>query len=177
MAKTQTIEEIDTRTYNSFWGKMQQFKHDLHYLSIMNNHYVFLSRMLKLIPFAGTFIATSVWMSWHNNDIIAVICPIVIFIMQAITAITEKLPYDDRKSELRELLDELRPLYSEMENDWRNYSSFEISNKEMREKILFYDQQQEIIKKHYMKNDALPIVERFRKKADDMTAEYFQNFC
>ena len=80
MAKTQTIEEIDTRTYNSFWGKMQQFKHDLHYLSVMNNHYVFLSRMLKLIPFAGTFIATSVWMSWHTNNIIAIICPIIIFI-------------------------------------------------------------------------------------------------
>ena len=135
MAKTQTIEEIDTRTYNSFWGKMQQFKHDLHYLNIMNNHYVFLSRMLKLIPFAGTFIATSVWMSWHDNDIVAIICPIIIFLMQAITAIAEKLPYDDRKTELRELMDELRPLYAEMENDWRNYSSFEISNKEMREKI------------------------------------------
>ena len=63
-----------------------------------------------------------------------------------------------------------------MENDWRNYSSFEISNKEMREKILFYVQQQETIKKHYMKNDVLPIVERFRNKADDMTVEYFQNF-
>ena len=176
MAKTQTIEEIDTRTYNSFWGKMQQFKHDLHYLSVMNNHYVFLSRMLKLIPFTGTFIATSVWMSWHTNNIIAIICPIIIFIMQAITAIAEKLPYDNRKNELRELMDELRPLYSEMENDWRNYCCFELSNKEMREKIFFYDQQQENIKKHYMKGDVLPVVEKFRKKADDMTEEYFQNF-
>jgi len=54
-------------------------------------------------------------MTWNDVSWITIVCPIIIFVLQVISAGSELLPFDDRKIDLREMIDLLDPLYLSME--------------------------------------------------------------
>ena len=116
-------------------------------------------------------------MTWSTIPVVGTICAITILVSQVISAISEKFPYESRKLELREMLDELEPLYLKMEDDWRSIQNLKMLNNKIQEAIQKYDRKQAEIKRHYFKDDALPEREKIRTQADDLTEEYFKYFA
>lgn len=176
MAKTKNNTAIDQSLYNAFWRKLQQSKYDIIYYDLHFKECVSISRKIKYTVVGLTSLATGAWMSWSGNAIICVLCPIIIFILQAVSAVSDLFPFENRKIELRELSTELEQLYIEMETDWRKIQALEITNESIRSLIEKYALRQADISKHYFKDDALPIKERIRTKADNLTEEYYKNF-
>lgn len=169
-------EELDKQLYSTFWKKLQQSKYDLIYYGLHFNSCVKISRRIKYAIIGITTLATGAWMTW--NDIVALrtICAIIIVAAQVVSAISEKLPYESRKLELRELIAELEPVYFEMENDWRTIQNLKMPNSKIQETIQKYDKKQAEIKRHYFKDDSLPESEKLRLQADEKTEEYFKYF-
>ena len=175
MTKLQN-KALDEQLYNVFWSKLQQAKFDIVYYSEYFNHYTKISRVLKYITIGATSLVTGVWLNWGSVSAVGTICGVAILVLQVISAISEKFPYETRKLELRELLAELDPLYLEMENDWRSIYGLKMSNSKIQEAIHRYELKQAEIKRHYFKDDALPDNEKLRTKADEKTEEFFKHF-
>lgn len=169
-------EKLDEQLYNTFWKKIQQSKFELNYYGLHFNSCVDISRWIKYIIIGTTTLATGTWMTWSTIPTVGTICAIIILVSQVISAISEKFPYESRKLELREMLNELEPLYLEMEDDWRSIQNLKMSNNTIQETIQKYDRNQAEIKRHYFKDDALPEQEKIRSKADELTEEYFKYF-
>lgn len=169
-------EDLDEQLYNTFWRKLQQAKYDLIYYGIHFDRCVSISRKIKYTIIGTTTLATGAWMTWSNIGIVAKICPIVILVLQVVSAISEKFPYESRKLELREMIAELEPLYLEMENDWRSIRNLEKSNSNIQDAIQNYDTKQAEIKRHFLKEDSLPESDKIRQRADEKTEEYFKYF-
>lgn len=168
------IEKMDDTLYNAFWSKLQQLKYDIYYYDEHFKSCISISRGIKYTSVAITSLATGAWISWNNISIIRISCAIIIWVLQAVYVLFEYLPFEKRKVELRELSEELERLYIVMETDWRKIQALEISNDEIRSMIQEYTIKQSDISKHYFKDDALPIKEKIRKKADNLTEEYFK---
>lgn len=169
-------EELDERLYRTFWNKLQQSKYDLIYYGLHFNACVKNIRIIKYSIIGVTSLATGTWMNWNNIAWIGSTCAIFILISQTISAVSEKLPFESRKLELRELLAELEPIYINMENDWLSVQNLKVSNSKIQELIQIYDKKQSEIKRRYFKDDALPESEKLRLKADEKTEEYFKYF-
>lgn len=174
--KTSKSGDNEFKTQKNFWLKLQQFKFDLIYYNLHFSHCIAVMRGIKYISAGLTTVTTGIWIQWNDVKAISTICAIVIFLLQAFSTLSELLPFDKRRDELREMVNELEPLYIKMENDWRK-----IANGEMTESKIFrlsnnYDYKQAAIEKHYLKTDSLTPREYIRKKADDRTEEYFKNF-
>lgn len=176
MLKTQKEAKIEMTLYNAFWGKMQQFKFDIFYYDEHFKRCVSISRIIKYSIAAVTSLATGAWMNWNHITAIGITCGVIILLLQTFSAILEWMPFEKRKLELRELSAELESLYIEMETDWRKVQALELTNAEIRTLIHNYSSRQAEISKHYFKDDALPLKENIRTKADDLTEEYFRNF-
>lgn len=170
------VKTIDTTLYNAYWSKLQQFKFDLIYYDVHFESCIKMGRAIKYVIIGFTSLATGAWMAWDNISAIKVICAIVIWLLQGVSAISESFPFDKRKLELRELSTELEPVYIQMESDWRKIQRMQLENDEIQELIESYAQKQAEIIKHYFKDDALPIKEKLHAKADVLTEEYFKNF-
>lgn len=169
-------EDLDEKLYATFWRKLQQSKYDLIYYGLHFERCTTISRWIKYAIIGITSLATGAWISWGNIYEVGLICAIVIWAFQGISAISEKFPYESRKLELREMIAELEPLYYEMENDWRSIYGLKMSNSKIQETIQRYDQRQTEIKRHYFKDDSLPEIETLRLHADEKTEEYFTYF-
>lgn len=169
-------EELDKQLYSAYWHKLQQAKYDLIYYDIHFNCCTTVIRRIKYTTIGVTALATGAWISWNAVPNIGTICAILIWLVQVISALSEKFPYEGRKLELREMITELEPLYIQMESDWRMVQSLKMSNQGISEAILRYDQKQADIKRHYFKDDALPEREKIKTKADNLTEEYFKFF-
>ena len=171
-----SIDKIDETLYNAFWNKFQQLRFDIFYYDEHFKNCVSISRAIKYSIVGMTSLATGAWMGWNNISGIAITCAIVIWALQALSAITEWFPFEKRKSELRELSIEFEHLYIEMESDWRKIQAVEYSDEDVRKLIQEYALKQADITKHYFKDDALPQKEKVWRKADELTEEYFKNF-
>lgn len=169
-------EELDMQLYALYWKKLQQSKFDLEYYGLHFNSCTTITRMIKCIVIGATSLATGAWINWNEINYVGIACAIIIWILQGFSALSELLPYEGRKLELREMNSELDPLYNQMEDDWRKIQSRKMTNKQINDLILQYDQKQADIKKHYFKNDSLPEKEKIRAKADTSTEEYFKYF-
>lgn len=167
---------LDEKIYNTFWNKLQQFKFDLFYY---NEHFRFCNNVSKGIKYAivgMTTGATTVWLSFSENQTITKICGILIIALQIVSAVSELFPYEKRKSELRDVSFELGKIYIDMEDDWRKIQNLELTNSEIKEKIKSYDLKLLETSQHYFKDDALPEKEKLRLNADIKTEEYFNYF-
>ena len=176
MAKTATDITVDTTLYNAFWNKLQQFKFDLFYYDEHFKRCIFVSRAIKYSIIGATTLATGAWMSWNSITGICIACAIMILLLQAASAVSELLPFEKRKLELRELSAELEALYIDMEADWRKVQALEVTNENIRALMQSYASKQANINKHYFKDDALPQIEKLRVNADNLTEEYFKHF-
>lgn len=170
-------QSIDDTLYNGFWSKLQQFKFDITYYDVHFNACVQMARTIKYIIAGLTALTTGAWMSWNEIPAVSISCAILILILQGVSAISEWFPYEKRKNELRELTAELESLYLNMEIDWRKINCYEVDNKYVLDALNNYAQKQAEIKRHYFKDDALPEKEKYHKKADDLTEEYFKYFA
>ncbi len=168
--------KLDKNLYNAFWGKLQQLKYDIYYYNEHFKRCVAVSRGLKYAIVAITSLTTGAWINWNDKSTICLSCAIMIWLLQGISALSEWLPFEKRKQELRELSEEFDELYIEMESDWRKIQSLEVSNDEIRTMLQEYASKQNDICKHYLKDDALPMKEKIRKTADNLTEEYFKYF-
>ena len=169
-------EDLDIRLYDTFWRKLQQSKFDLIYYGLHFNSCVKISRRIKYAIIGITTLSTVAWMTWNDVAAVGTICAIIIGVAQVVSAISEKFPYESRKLELRELINELEPVYLIMENDWRTIQNLKMSNAKIQESIQEYDKKQVEIKRHYFKDDSLPESEKLRAQADEKTEEYFKYF-
>lgn len=176
MTKTATEITVDETLYNAFWHKLQQFKFDLYYYDEHFKRCIFVSRTIKYSIIAATTLATGAWMNWNSMPGICVACAIMILLLQAASAVSELLPFEKRKLELRELSTELEPLYIDMEADWRKVQALEVTNEDIRALMQSYALKQANISKHYFKDDALPQKEKLWANADNLTEEYFKHF-
>lgn len=167
---------IDTTLYNAYWSKLQQFKFDLIYYDVQFKACVKACRFIKYGIIGITTLATGAWVTWGDLSAIKVVCAIIIWLLQGISAISEVFPFNKRKLELRELSTELEPIYIQMESDWRKIQCMQITNDEISGLMESYAQKQAEIIKHYFKNDALPLKEKYHVEADNLTEEYFKYF-
>ena len=122
-----------------------------------------------------TAAAASAWMGWNSVVWIKMICPIVIFALQALNVGIELLPYDNRKQELRDLISALEPLYNKVEHDWSIISHEDLGWQEIEAKVFSFRNENTEIAKNYFKNDSLPQVKRIIKKATNAADNYMQN--
>lgn len=170
-------EALDETLYAIFGRKLQQSKFDIFYYSAHFNRYTIIAKRIKYLIIGLTSLATGIWMSWQDISVVGTTCSITILLLQATAAVSEHFPFESRKTELRDMLTELEPLYLKMENDWRSIYALKVSNAQIQELIQFYDQKQSEIKRHYFKDDTLPECEKVRNVADKQTEEYFKYMC
>jgi hypothetical protein len=104
-------------------------------------------------------------MGWNDTSWVNTISPIIIFVLQALNAGVGLLPYDNRKQELREFIDQLEPLYNKMERDWESIVLGELTVEQIEEKTFDYQNNRTEIAKSFLKNDAIPDRKRLVKKA------------
>lgn len=174
--ETKVETTVDETLYSAFWNKLQQFKFDLYYYDEHFKRCIIVSRAIKYSIIAATTLATGAWINWNHITGICRACAIVILLSQAASAISELLPFEKRKLELRELSAELETLYIDMETDWLKVQALEVANEDIRALMQSYASKQANISKHYFKDDALPQKEKLRADADNLTEEYFKHF-
>ena len=168
---------VDTSyvSQENFWSKMSRLKYDICYYDFYFAHCVFISRILTAITGGGTSIATLLWMEWNGIPAFAKVCPYVILGLQVMSVFKEHFPHDGRKKELRELLDELLPIYENMEADWQMIALGHYTEQEVIGKATTYAQEIEKIRKHYFKEDALPVKPKLIERADAEVKQYYAN--
>lgn len=167
---------LDENLYKAFWGKLQQLKYDIYYYNEHFKRCVSVSRGLKYTIVVITSLTTGAWINWNNIPEMCLLCAVIIWLLQGVSALSEWLPFEKRKQELRELSEEFNELYIEMESDWRKIQSLKVDNNEIRAMLQEYSLRRNEICKHYLKDDALPMKEKIRKTADNLTEEYFKYF-
>ena len=102
-----------------FWTLITQTKFDLCFYAEQYRRSLWFVRLLTWIPKSVTAIAVFAWMQWSTFDAVTTLCPIAIFLMQAIEVIAERLPFDSRTQDLNELANDLQPVFRELEDAWR----------------------------------------------------------
>ena len=85
-----------------YWKQLCQFKFDLLYYDLHFRKCVMIGRFIKIIGAIMTSFATGAWMGWNHIGWVRIVCPIVIFVLQAMNAGYQFFPFEDRKIELRE---------------------------------------------------------------------------
>ena len=165
--------EMSFVSQENFWSKMARLKYDICYYDLYFAKCVLISRVWKCITVGGTALATLLWMEFNHVAFLSKACPCIIFGLQALAVIKDWFPHDDRKKELRELVDELRPIYEDMEGDWQRIAIGHYSEHEIIEKATAYSQEIEKLRKHYFKDDALPEITKLVDKADAEVKQYY----
>lgn len=157
-----------------FWSKLGQLKFDLILYSYHFSACVGFLRWSRIGTAVLTAFATGAWIQWKDIACINTICPIIILVLQTFNAGVEFLPYDNRKQELRELVDSLEPLYNEMERDWGLIVLGALTVEQIENKAYEYQNRRTSIAKYYLKNDAISnkgwIVQKAKKEADKYMA-------
>lgn len=175
MAVMQEIE-INTTAQEAFWFKLQQFKFDLFYYS---NHYKNCVTILKWIKYVATVLtaaSTFIWIEWSAVPPIPMICSTIILVLQVFNAVSDLFPFSHRKDELRDLANDLDPLYIEMESTWRKIAEGELTASGIYQSIDDFANKRLQIERNYLKNDTLPERKHIKRKAEAQTHDYFANF-
>lgn len=172
---TDAMVDTEQISQHHFWSKLGQLKFDLTIYGLYFAQCVFWLRFIRIGSAVLTAAATGAWMGWNHIEWISIACPIVIFVLQTISAGTELLPYEKRKMELRELVDALDPLYDKMEYDWQQIVLGNFTIDEIEEKTYSYQSQKTEITRNYFKNDALPNCKRITRKAKEECDSYLSN--
>lgn len=76
---------------------------------------------------------------------------------------------------MRELIDELVPVYEDMEADWQLIAIGSYEEQEIISKATAYAKEVEKIRKHYFKDDVLPEIKKLIQKADAEVNQYYSN--
>ena len=166
---------MDFVSQENFWSKMTRLKYDIYYSDFYFARCVRILRFWKYVTVGGTSIATLLWMEFNHVSFLSKVLPFIIFGLQVLTIIKDWFPYDDRKKELRELVEELRPIYENMEGDWQRIATGHFSKQEIIEKTTAYSQKIEKLRKHYFKDDTLPTKQKLIEKADAEVNKYYAN--
>lgn len=164
----------DTKTQQQFWIRLSQLQFDLNYYRHYFEYCVNFLRWWKIGTSLLTALATSAWISWGDNPIVKWICAIIIFILQGINAISELLPFENRKKDLREIIILLDPVYGEMERDWFKIADGELSKKQVENRMQHYETRQREIMIHYFKDESLPEIKKITDKAAKDTRLYIE---
>lgn len=170
-----SLQETATNTtlQEAFWFKLQQFKFDLFYYC---NHYkkcVAILKWIKYIVVGLTTASTLAWIEWSEISSVPKICSAVIIALQVFNAISDFLPFSNRKDELRDLTNDLDPLYIEMESTWRRISNGELSLPDVEHSIDNFARKRLQIEKNYLRNDYLKEYKKMIEKTENQTREYF----
>lgn len=163
---------VNTQIQNHFWNKLTQFKFDLVLYSLYFSECVTYIRLIKITCLTLSAIFTGIWMNWGDNQTIKVICAVAIFVLQIANTLSENLPFENRKKELRELELLQEPIYTEMESDWFRIVNGDFTHKEIEDKLVDYERKRRDIKQHYFREDAIPRRKRIEDKARAETDLY-----
>lgn len=166
----------DTYFQEAFWQKLQQFKFDIIYYNLHFSRCIKILRSTKYASTGFTAIATSIWMNWYDIKPIAIVCCVIVLILQAFNVLIEQLPFSERKLEIREMTNELHNLYIEMECNWRDISEGKFKKSQIKLMLKKYEQKRSDIHSHYFKNDSLPETKKITEEANKRTKEYFDSF-
>lgn len=175
MAILQT-SETNTKAQEAFWSDLQQFRFDLFYYC---NHYkrcITILRWIKYIVVGVTSASTLVWMNWSSTSPIPIICSIIILLLQVFNAVSDLFPFNQRKDELRDLTNDLDPLYIEMESTWRKIVEGELTLSKINKSIDDFANKRLQIERNYLKNDFLKEQKKIVEKTEKQTQEYFDTF-
>lgn len=166
---------MDFVSQENFWSKMTRLKYDIYYYDFYFARCVRVSNVLKYGTIGVTTIVTLLWMGLNHVSFLSKVCPYIILGLQVLAVIKDWFPHDDRKNELRELLNELRPIYETMEGDWQRIAIGHYSEQKIIERTTAYSQEIEKLRKHYFKDDALPEIQKLIEKADEEVKQYYAN--
>lgn len=158
----------------TFWNRMQYLKYDIIYFTLHFNRCVKISKAIKYVITAMTAISFGLLMGFSSNGKVVLFCGIIGIVLQILNALSDQLPFEARKNELRELSNHLDALYNDMESDWLKIANGEIYYEEIGNKIKFYISRNTEIQSNYLKNDFLPEKARMKKLADEKLEEYFK---
>lgn len=160
---------------NNFWKKMMFLKNDIVYYDFYLSHCVRISKVFTVLIAGGTSIVTLLWMEYLNNAIVSKYSPLFILGLQIASVFKDFFPYDSRKNELRDLNDELRPIYEEMEEDWQKMYLQKYTEEDIIQKSKSYALEIEKTKKYYFKDDAIPHNKRLLRKAENEVIQYYKS--
>lgn len=166
----------DARSQRNFWYKLEQFKFELLYYDAHFGRCVKIPRRMRFSISIATALAAGAWMSWYNIVWVNTVCLIIVLLLQAMNAVIELMPFEKRKSDIRELANELLPLYNKMERDWASIANGDLTNDEIEDMSFSYAHRHEEIRRHYFKDDSLPPLKTCKKKAKEEADAYFKNF-
>lgn len=91
-------------------------------------------------------------------------------------AVSDLFPFNQRKDELRDLTNDLDPLYIEMESTWRKIAEGELTTPEINRSIDDFANKRLQIERNYLKNDFLKEQKKIVEKTEKQTKEYFDTF-
>lgn len=172
--KRKNIVDKGFEIQKNFWNQLQQTKFDINYYNGHFSRCVRIMRNMKYTVSGLTTLFTAVWMSWYNIKWFSTCCAIAIIGLQVFSAISERMPYEKRKLEIREMTNELDRIYIAMENTWRQIADGNLTKQQMSTLIEEYKNKQSEIKRHYFKDDFLPETKSVIDDATKRTAQYFK---
>lgn len=131
---------------------------------------------MKYLIVGLTALSSGVLISFNSIKPLVISCSVIIIVLQAFSAISDIFPYEKRKNELRELGNELEDLYNKMEYDWRILFNEKKTVAEINDYIDKYATNISHLERNYLKDDALPEIEKIKQIAELKTSDYFKNF-
>lgn len=158
-----------------YWAMMAQTKFELYYYHEIADESLTITRWLSYPPTIITIVATVFIINWSDNSTIKALCPGAIIIMEIIENISGRLPYNSRRQDLSELIDEINDVFIDMEADWREIADGRYTHSSINAKIHHYSKLMKDIRKHYLKNDSLPERKKARLRAQQKMEEYFKD--
>lgn len=172
MTNSISSQDVNHLSQKHFWAKLGQLKFDLILFSLHFSNCVAILRWSRIGTAVITSLATGAWIQWHDYSFVNIICPAIILSLQAYNAGFEILPYDNRKQELRELIDLLEPIYNEMERVWVSIVRGELTIEQIDGKLFDFQNRRTEITKNFLKNDAIPHRKMLVQKAQTEAISY-----
>lgn len=156
----------------TYWSKMYNYKYSFFYLAQHFQKNVKTDRTIKIISAIASSTAIGAWATWTN---LAFFCGFIIVVSQVVTAVNEFLPYKKRIPELSTMLAQLSALYIEVEREWFNVSSGEYTEEEINTLTYDFAQRWSEIDSKFFTEDALPVDDELKAKAESEAKKYFAN--
>lgn len=172
------VQQEELVAPEKFWKSLQQQKHNIIYYELHAERCTRWLHALKYITAGVSAIVSIIGINFigSSSNSLALVVTITALLLDFFLVMIDQLPFEKRRSELRELIWELKDDYVNMENDWDSIMLGKYTETKILELLGKYNHVFNDKGKHYLKDDVLPEKKRLIRKAEKITREYFGKY-
>lgn len=140
------------------------------------DHYVEASsKMQKRINIFLALVSSSAIGGWLIWDKYKFLWAIMIALYQVFTIINKYLQYEKRTVLGKKYIDSLNSLFHRMEYQWYDIAEGNFESNEINELLYKYQKEYIQLERKYLTDGVFPFHKKYKKKADEKTAHFFEN--